>query len=108
MHVSDSDYVTALYNDIALRPADSAGVTFWTNALSSGQTRLQVAQAFINGQEASTRLVDSFYADFLHRATDPTSQATVTNLEQDKVSVESAAVSVLASDEYFTLVGKGG
>ena len=108
LHVSDTDYVTALYNDIALRPADSAGVTFWTNALSSGQTRLQVAQAFINGQEASTRLVDSFYADFLHRATDPTSQATVTNLEQDKVSVESAAVSVLASDEYFTLVGKGG
>jgi cyclophilin family peptidyl-prolyl cis-trans isomerase len=108
LHHIDLDFVNALYNDVALRPADSAGLAFWQNALSTGQTRAQVATAFVNGQEASIRLADSFYANFLHRAPDAASkQAMTTNLEQNTVSVEDSAVHVLGSDEYFNRVTKG-
>ncbi|HVX14507.1 MAG TPA: SdrD B-like domain-containing protein [Pirellulales bacterium] len=106
LHVSNSDFVTALYNDVAQRPADSSGLAFWQSALNGGESRLQVAQTFVNGQEASTRAVDSFFADFLHRAADSTTQGMITNLEQGKASIEATAVSVLASNEYFNLSGK--
>lgn len=108
LHPSDQDFLNALYTDVALRSADPTGMTFWQNAMSSGQTRAQVAVAFVNGQEASTRLADSFYANFLHRAADATSkQAMVTSLEQGTVSVEDSAVHILGTTEFFDRVSKG-
>jgi cyclophilin family peptidyl-prolyl cis-trans isomerase len=109
LHPTDADFITALYNDVALRAPDASGLAFWENALQNGQSRLQVAFDFLNGQESDTRIVDSFYSDFLYRAPDPSSlQTMVSNLNQDTTSVEAAAVSVLASNEYFSRDGAGG
>lgn len=109
LHPTDADFITALYNDVALRAPDPTGLAFWENALQSGQSRLQVAFDFLNGQESDTRIVDSFYSDFLYRAPDaPSLQTMVSNLDQNTSSVEAAAVSVLASNEYFNRNGAGG
>jgi cyclophilin family peptidyl-prolyl cis-trans isomerase len=108
LHPTDADFVNALYTDVALRPADPSGLTFWENALTSGESRLQVAGSFLNGQESSARLIDSFYSDFLYRAPDVASmQAAITSLEQNTTSVQAEGVTVLASDEYFKIAGGG-
>ncbi|HEV3340965.1 MAG TPA: SdrD B-like domain-containing protein [Pirellulales bacterium] len=108
LHPADADFINALYTDVALRPADPAGLTFWQNALKNGESRLQVAFSFLSGQESNTRLIDSFYSDFLYRAPDTASmQAVITKLEQNTVSVEAEGVAVLASDEYFRIAGTG-
>ena len=108
LHPTDADFVNALYTDVALRPADAAGLSYWENALANGQSRLQVAYAFLNGQESSTRIVDSFYSDFLYRAPDsPSMQAVTGALENNTTSVEAEAIAVLASDEYFKVISTG-
>lgn len=107
LHSSDAAFVDSLYQNIAARTADSQGATYWQNALTGGQTRLQVAMAFINGQEASTRLVDAFYADFLHRQPDSNSQQTFTGpLEQQTMPIPAVAAAILGSDEYFNGVAR--
>lgn len=106
LHTSDSDYVQALYNDLDLRAADATGLSNWETALSNGQSRLQVAFAFIDGKEASGQLVNGYYADFLHRAADAAgSQTWVNGLTNGTDSIEDVAVRILATDEYFGTVG---
>ncbi|HET6882273.1 MAG TPA: SdrD B-like domain-containing protein [Pirellulales bacterium] len=108
LHVADADFVAALYHDLLRRPASSSELTFWENALSQGQSRLDVAKTFVDGQEVTAQIVDSFYPVFLHRAADSTTQGMVTDIQNGTMSVESAAVSVLASDEFFALAGTVG
>ncbi len=106
LHTSDADYIQALYNDLDLRSADSAGLTNWESALQNGQTRLQAAFAFIDGNEASGQLVDGYYSAFLHRAADSASrQDWVNSLTGGTASIEDVGVRILATDEYFALVG---
>lgn len=106
LHASDADYIQALYNDLDLRPADSTGLTNWESALQNGQTRLQAAFAFIDGNEASGQLVDGYYSAFLHRAADTASrQSWVNALTNGTDSIEDVGVRILATDEYFALVG---
>ncbi|HQU43746.1 MAG TPA: SdrD B-like domain-containing protein, partial [Pirellulales bacterium] len=63
-------FVDALYNDILQRSPTSSEAGYWEGLLNGGQTPLQVATAFVFGQEASTAVVDAFYSEFLHRAPD--------------------------------------
>lgn len=107
LHASNAAFVDSLYQNIDARGADSQGAGFWQNALSTGQTRLQVAAAFVNGQEATTRLLDAFYADFLHRQPDSSSQQTfVGPLEQQTMTIPGVAAAILGSDEYFNGVAR--
>jgi cyclophilin family peptidyl-prolyl cis-trans isomerase len=108
LHSTNAGFVSALYQDLLLRPASSSEMTFWENALSNGQSRLDVAKTFVGGQELTARIVDSLYPVFLHRAADSTTQSVATSIQQGNMSVESAAVSVLASDEFFALAGRVG
>lgn len=110
LHPANADFIDALYNDIVERPADSAGVAMWTGLLQNGESRLQVATAFINGQESSTQLVDGFFADFLHRSIDASGRQTWLNMLTSNPSslstgaIENAAIQILASDEFFTKI----
>lgn len=107
MHSTSAAFVDSLYQNINARVADSQGANFWVNALSTGQTRLQVAMAFINGDEATTRLLDSFYADFLHRQPDTNAQNSfVGPLEKQTMTISSVAAAILGSDEYFNGVAR--
>ena len=56
LHVADADFVSALYHDLLLRPASSSELTFWENALSQGQSRLDMAKTFVDGQELTAQI----------------------------------------------------
>ncbi|HJT32578.1 MAG TPA: SdrD B-like domain-containing protein [Pirellulales bacterium] len=106
LHSSNTDYIDALYTDLDLRFADPSGLSGWQTALQNGESRLQAAFAFIDGQEASGQLVDGYYADFLHRAADTAGrQSWVNALTGGSASIEDVGVRILATDEYFSIVG---
>jgi len=51
-NLSNTDYVTLLYNNVLHRPPDQAGETNWVNMLNSGQdSRAQVAIGFSESPE---------------------------------------------------------
>ncbi|MGH7140705.1 MAG: DUF4214 domain-containing protein, partial [Pirellulales bacterium] len=92
-----------LYNDVDLRAADSSGASYWEGQLSNGTlTFQQVANDFVYGQEANTRLIDSFYSDFLHRAPDSTALSSLLSaLDTGAMMADQAAVELLSSDEFY-------
>jgi cyclophilin family peptidyl-prolyl cis-trans isomerase/protocatechuate 3,4-dioxygenase beta subunit len=107
-HPSNNDFIGSLYKDILGRAADSAGLAMWTGRLQSGNSRLQVATAFIKGQETNVQLVDAYFADLLRRGADDTGRQALLNTlasasgSLNASSIENAAVQVLASDEFFS------
>lgn len=106
LHASNTDFIDALYNDLALRSADPSGLSSWQTALQNGESRLQMAFSFIDGKEASGQLVDGYYSDFLHRAADTAGrQSWVNALTGGSASIEDVGVRILATDEYFSIVG---
>jgi large repetitive protein len=105
LHQTDTSFVDALYNDVDLRAADAAGEAYWVGQLAGGETRGQVALNFVFGQEASTQVIDGFYANYLHHAPDSASlQNWVNALTQRTSTAGQVAIQILASDEYFSAV----
>ncbi|HEV2971329.1 MAG TPA: DUF4214 domain-containing protein, partial [Pirellulales bacterium] len=104
-HSSDADFVDALYHDIALRPADNAGLSYWQGQLAAGMTRAELASIFVNSPDATTRLVDELYSVLLQREPDSADkQSWVSKLEGNSLTVEQAGITFLSSDEYFALM----
>lgn len=54
-------FVSGLYQSLLGRPADSAGLASWVNMLQSGQSRLQVIEAFERTPEALATKVARWY-----------------------------------------------
>jgi hypothetical protein len=55
---TNSGYVSGLYEKVLLRPADSSGLSYWTNRLVTGtSTRAQVARSLLRSTEAARRRV---------------------------------------------------
>ena len=102
LHSGNTNFVDALYHDVALRQADTAGESYWVGQLAACKTPVQVAFAFVYGKEASTAVIDAFYSDFLHRAADTASlQTWLNDLEQQTMTAEQVGVQVLATAEYL-------
>lgn len=56
-NLSDTNFVTLLYNNVLHRVPDQAGLNNWVNLLASGQdTRAQVVSGFTESQEDITNL----------------------------------------------------
>ena len=63
--LSDSDYVSLLYQNVLGRAADPAGLSHWTGLLASGSTRGQVLLGFSESPEA-IQLFGPTLRTFLH------------------------------------------
>jgi hypothetical protein len=103
MNPTDSDYVSALYQDVLGRPADSAGLADWLQLLQLGvEGRAQVALSFLNSPEAYLNDVNYDYTTFLKRSPDAAGQQTaLAALESGTVAPTELSALFLASDEYF-------
>jgi uncharacterized protein (TIGR03118 family) len=99
-------FVGQAYSDLLHRPVDAAGLAFWTNALSRGATRLQVAAGIAGSAEFRGAEVRDLYNRLLHRAADPAGMTFYTNLLASGATVEQAAGVIAGSQEYFQ--GRGG
>lgn len=55
---SNTGYVSAIYQDVLMRPADVAGLNYWVGRLNNGtSTRSSVANGFIRSIEAADRRI---------------------------------------------------
>ncbi|HEX5272639.1 MAG TPA: DUF4214 domain-containing protein, partial [Gemmataceae bacterium] len=67
---SAEGFVQALYEDVLGRQADAGGLAAWEQALAGGQSRKQVASAFLSSPEYLTGLVAAAYRSALGRDAD--------------------------------------
>jgi hypothetical protein len=60
--LSNSDFVTLLYENVLNRQPESAGLAAWTNALASGTTRADVVLGFSQSTEFQTNMLPKIEA----------------------------------------------
>ena len=103
LHNTDTTFLGALYFDVFNRAPDPAGLAAWLGALQNGsESQLLAAVSFVVADEASLRVVDGFFADFLHRTGTTDRQGYVTSLDNNSTTVEGIAVAILSSNEFFS------
>jgi hypothetical protein len=78
LHASNSDFITALYNDVLGRQPAASEITFRSNELGSGLTRSDAIQAVLDSREGLSRSVNGFDSIFLAR---PSESLTVSLVE---------------------------
>jgi hypothetical protein len=99
---SNQAYVSALYNDILHRAADSNGLAGFTGLLNANQlTRAQVASQLFASLEYRLDVVGGFYTRFLRRTGDATSVNAFANMLGTGVREDDVIMELIASDEYF-------
>jgi hypothetical protein len=99
---NNQSYVSALYNDILHRTADSGGLNAFTSALNTGAlTRSQVASLLFGSVEFSLTAVNNLYLRFLRRNADPVSQNAFAAALRSGLHEDDIAFGLLVSDEYF-------
>jgi hypothetical protein len=102
-HASNASFVNGVYQDVLGRAPSAAEALAWQQALQSGVTRATVASDILTSVEGFSRIVTQDYQSFLHRAPSPAERQTwVSALQGGQASEESLAVTILASDEFFT------
>ncbi|HJT34367.1 MAG TPA: DUF4214 domain-containing protein, partial [Pirellulales bacterium] len=65
-----SGWVSNVYQTLFGRTPDPSGLAFWEEALATGETYSQVAQAIAASQENNTQLIEADYSHYLGRAAD--------------------------------------
>jgi len=73
--LTGAQFVALVYQNVLGRPADSAGLSYWTNELDNGYSRVAMMQSFLNSAEFATLvnnrlLADMAYLGFLLRTPD--------------------------------------
>ena len=97
---ANSNYVQSLYKAILGRTGGDDEIAGWTAAMAGGMTTEQVAAGINNSPEHRTDQVAAYYAEFLHRATDPVSQGWVADL-MNGMSEQAVVEGILNSPEYL-------
>jgi uncharacterized delta-60 repeat protein len=100
-------YVMQLYQQLLQRPADSAGLAYWSGLLDRGASRAQVALSIEQSLEYRQDEVQALYARYLYRYADPAGLATFANLLAHGGTLEQVAADIVASPEYYQLRGGG-
>lgn len=102
---ANAAFVCALYEDLLGRLADPGGLVTWQAALSSGESRSQVALAILSSQEYRTDLITAYYEKFLDRAPDPAGLSTWLFAFASGASDEQVIGSILATPEFWADAG---
>ena len=97
-------FLSALFQDAFNRAIDTSGRATYSQALSHGMTRIQVAQAIYSSPEYQQDLVQSFYMRYLHRAADSVGLNLSTASLRLGRSDESVILAIVSSPEYLSLM----
>jgi subtilisin family serine protease len=102
LHPKNSDYVISVYNNLLGRNPTSAELAAELQKLLTTDSRAAVAQDVLGSGEYLRNVIQADYTAFLNRQTDATTlQNYVSALINRSQSLESIAVGILASDEYY-------
>jgi hypothetical protein len=100
-HVSNTAFVTGLYNDVLGRVPD-AGLAGWVQALASGASRASVIQAFLTSSEYLSDVVKSYYNFYFQRqGSSAEIQGWVNFLQGGQATLGEVAQLLLNSNEFF-------
>jgi hypothetical protein len=99
-------FVAQFYLDLLQRPADSAGMSFWSTPLAQGSSPLLTGLS-VSGQPDNSQIVEGLYSRLLHRAADGTGLDAAVSFLTGGGTVEQLAANLAASDEYFQTRGGG-
>jgi uncharacterized delta-60 repeat protein len=103
----NQNFVAQVYIDLLLRPAEPAGLAFWTGLLDQGTSRTDVVRQIETSIEYRRKLVQQLYQQFLHRAADPFGLTAFTTLLANGTTVEQVESDLAGSPEYFQNQGSG-
>jgi len=118
--LSNADYVNALYQNVLGRPGDASGVAFYNGALARGASRGAILAAFADSDEERGRLngnpnvnyaataeaqVARMYDTAFGRDADPSGFNTFTQAVINGTSLQTVALSFLASPEFSNRYG---
>jgi Ig-like domain from next to BRCA1 gene/Domain of unknown function (DUF4214) len=99
-------YVSALYRDVLQRSAGYDGLNAWVPGLDNGsKTFAEVARSFITSTEYHQIRVRDMFSAYLHRGIDDYS---LSNYVKSGGSLRSMRISILTSQEYYSLHGSNG
>ena len=106
-HSGDTDllWVDHMYFDLLGRAPDTAGETFWVNALAGGEARALVALGFANSNEHESIIVRDDYETYLDRLPAPSEVNYWVSQFEQGVNNENVVAGFVASDEYFETHG---
>jgi autotransporter-associated beta strand protein len=96
-------FVTALYEDVLLRPPDTVGLNMWVQQLEAGATRAAVAMAFENSAESLGLEVDTIYQTYLKRSADAAGRAFWVNALLHGESESNVIAAFVTSAEYTAM-----
>jgi hypothetical protein len=94
--------VSTLFQGLLGRPADSSGLSYWTDLLNTGSPRTQVAQGILNSTESRGREVQILYQGLLGRAADPQGLG---YWLQNAANLEQVQAGLLGSAEFLARSG---
>ncbi|HQU42470.1 MAG: TIGR03118 family protein [Planctomycetia bacterium 21-64-5] len=98
---TDAAWVNAMYQTVLGRPADSAGLNYWTNQLAGGASRSSVAMGFAASQEREAQTIQNDYFTYLGRTASP-AEVNYWVAQFDQGSTNEDIVSAfIGSSEYF-------
>jgi hypothetical protein len=97
---AEASFVDGLYRHVLDRPADTAGLISWVQALQSGVPRSQVVSAVWNSAEHRGLEVNRLYETFLGRSADATGSAYWVNAMLAGTSEMDVARALIASPEF--------
>ena len=93
-------FLGALYQDALNRAVDAAGRTFWTAALSQGESRAQVAAAVLSSGEYRLDVVEFAYQHLLRRQADLAGLMYFSSRLSEGARDEQVFAVIMASTEY--------
>ena len=93
-------FVESLFESLLERPADSAGLDFWTTALQRGASGDQVVLAIENGSEFTGHIVDELYSTLLNRSPASVDRSYWINFLGNGGTVEQMESAFLSSPEF--------
>jgi hypothetical protein len=100
-------FVAQAYNDLLQRPADAAGLAFWTNQLTQGASRQQIAAGIESSSEYQAVVVNRLFHQFLHRGADAAGVRFWSAQLAAGATVEQVAAGIVGSQEFFMTQGGG-
>src|SRR5207244_301 len=83
------------------RPVDSVGLAGWSGMLDQGTSRDQVVLAIEASSEYATHTVNALYAQYLHRAADPSGLSTFVHFLQSGGTDEQVIDFLVSSPEFL-------
>jgi uncharacterized delta-60 repeat protein len=98
-------FISQVYLDLLQRPAEPAGLNFWSGLIDQGMSRTQVVLQIENSPEYHALEVQRLYGLVLGRAADPSGQTAWASFLNQGGTAEQLEASLLASAEYFTRAG---